>query len=167
MSSTHGITFRLPNDPLAPLDPTTKPSSVAVRRHRRELYHNAMAVKSALGRGDHGHLGSLMPEAEYIKISKGAQRYITPTEPAIPDLSRESNMSKPRSTRKTCKASTKPRHYKTISNCCYSRQSPNCTSAASLDTGRAPNETIWYHHSPGPERQLEATRDTMGPGDTK
>lgn len=78
MSTTGPKTFILPHDPLTPLDSTTAPSPLAVRKLRFELCANAKSVSSTLGGGNHGHLGMILPQAEYIKISTGATAYTFP-----------------------------------------------------------------------------------------
>jgi hypothetical protein len=78
----------LPHDPLTALDPATQPTAATIRLLRQELYGNAIAVKSTLGGGKHGHLGMLMPQAEYTAISHGHTEYINPQEPAVPRYSK-------------------------------------------------------------------------------
>jgi hypothetical protein len=78
----------LPHDPLTALDQAAQPTAAAIRLLRQELYGNAIAVKSTLGGGKHGHLGMLMPQAEYTAISHGNTEYINPQEPAVPRYSK-------------------------------------------------------------------------------
>jgi hypothetical protein len=52
------------------------------------LYGNARAIRSTLGGGLHGHLGMLMPEEEYIKISHGAAKFPKLVLPMIPAYSK-------------------------------------------------------------------------------
>lgn len=92
MSTKQGITFRLPCDPLTKLDDTTKPTAVAVRLLCKEMYHNAMSVPSTLGGGRHGHLGMVMPEVEYMKISLNKTKYKIPTKPDIPSFNEKSEV---------------------------------------------------------------------------
>jgi hypothetical protein len=84
MSSTNP-TFRIPNDPLTPLDPMVKPTPETIRRLQKQLYDNAQAVNSDLGGGRHGHLGMLMPREEYIRISHNNEEYNLPEKPAPPN----------------------------------------------------------------------------------
>jgi hypothetical protein len=76
--------FVLPHDPLTPLDPHSKPTPRAIRLLRSELYANVTAIASELGGGEHGHLGMLMPAAEYIAISNGGVPYDIPVRPPMP-----------------------------------------------------------------------------------
>jgi hypothetical protein len=51
------------------------------------MYANAQSVESTLGGGDHGHLGLLMPTAEYVLISTDGEEYIEQNKPKVPRLS--------------------------------------------------------------------------------
>jgi len=82
MASTR--TFTLPHDPLTALEAIGEPSPRAIRILQTELYANASAIPSDLGGGDHGHLGMLMPNAEYILISTGGAAYGIPVRPQVP-----------------------------------------------------------------------------------
>jgi hypothetical protein len=77
-------TLVLPHDPLTPLGATTAPTAWTVRELRQELYANAQTVESSLGGGQHGHLGMLMPAAEYILVAHNATPYVLPEPPAAP-----------------------------------------------------------------------------------
>lgn len=77
-------TFTVPHDPLTPLDPQCKPSPAEIRQLRKELYDNAQAITTSLGGGQHGHLGLLMPAAEYANMA-GAAPYAIPAPPVAPD----------------------------------------------------------------------------------
>jgi hypothetical protein len=88
MASLHSTLPRLPHDPLTALDPDSTPTAAAVRNLRKELYGNARAVRSTLGGGLHGHLGMLMPEEEYIKISHAAAKFPKLVLPTIPTYSK-------------------------------------------------------------------------------
>jgi hypothetical protein len=76
--------FTLQHDPLTPLDPNTPPNAITIRLLSRELYANTQPITTTLGGGEHGHLGMLMPEADYILISNRAARYVPPNKPAVP-----------------------------------------------------------------------------------
>lgn len=79
-------TFVLPHDPLTPLAPDEEPTPAAVRLLRRELFANARAIPTDLGGGDHGHLGMVMPQVDYIAISTGAVPFTMPPKPAVPNF---------------------------------------------------------------------------------
>lgn len=57
-----------------PLDKLTqvegRPTPTDVQTLRKELYANAMAIHSNLGGGENGHLGLVMPAAEYLVRAK-------------------------------------------------------------------------------------------------
>lgn len=74
----------LPHDPLTPLDPETTLTAWTVRILRDELYANLQSVESTLGGGDHGHLGMIMPEQEYIQIATNGTPYVFPAQPEVP-----------------------------------------------------------------------------------
>ena len=59
----------------------TRPTPRAVRILRTEVYANLHSVSSNLGGGGHGHLGMMMPAAEYTVISIGNAAYIPPAGP--------------------------------------------------------------------------------------
>jgi hypothetical protein len=79
---------RLPHDPLTPFESDTTPTAAAVRRLQRELYGNARAVRSTLGGGLLGHLGMIMPEEEYVKMSPGNVKFPELKLPTIPTYSK-------------------------------------------------------------------------------
>jgi hypothetical protein len=83
MTSTGAKTYTLPHDPLTPLDPTMRPTAHTIRLLCRELYANAQSVESRLGGGEHGHLGMIMPDYEYILISNNGEAYEPPEMPAV------------------------------------------------------------------------------------
>jgi hypothetical protein len=74
--------LRLTHDPLTALDPHQAPSPAAVNRLRRELYANSRAIHKD-GGGAYGHLGIVMPVAEYTALTGAA--YVEPMYPDIPD----------------------------------------------------------------------------------
>ncbi|MGL5937053.1 MAG: hypothetical protein ACRCZI_15690, partial [Cetobacterium sp.] len=76
--------FALPHDPFTPLDPTSRPTPRTVCILRKELYANLCEVTSDLGGGNHGHLGMVMPAAEYALLSNGVA-YIHPEQPDLPN----------------------------------------------------------------------------------
>ena len=76
--------FKLPHDPLTPMDPTSRPTARTVRILRKQLFANLGSVTSELGGGGHGHLGMLMPPAAYQAISNGGVPYVPPVPPAQP-----------------------------------------------------------------------------------
>jgi hypothetical protein len=73
----------LPHDPLTKLSASLEPTAAAVRLLRRELYANARSVPTTLGGGQHGHLGLIMPVADYATMSNDP--YVLPAFPDIPD----------------------------------------------------------------------------------
>jgi hypothetical protein len=86
-SKSSSTTGHLPHDPLTELPADITPTAEAVRRLRQELYGNAIAVKTTLGGGKHGHLGMIMPEDEYIEISHGAKTFAN-IQPKVPTLNK-------------------------------------------------------------------------------
>jgi hypothetical protein len=84
-------TFKVPFDPLTPLDPNEEPTPAAIHKLIAEVYANAGAVRTDLGGGQQGHLGLVMPEAEYLALP-GAEPYEFPVQrPDIPDYSNAGN----------------------------------------------------------------------------
>jgi hypothetical protein len=80
------MSFALAHDPLTPLDPNVQPSAVAIRLLQRELYNNVRCIDAAAGGGMHGHLGMLMPEAEYVALAGAGNEYELPERPDVPDM---------------------------------------------------------------------------------
>jgi hypothetical protein len=83
--SIHTTTFKVPFDPLTPLDPNEEPLPAAIHKLIAEVYANAGAVRTNLGGGQQGHLGLVMPEEEYILLP-GAELYVFPEQ--LPDIPR-------------------------------------------------------------------------------
>ena len=79
----------LPNSPLTPLDPNSRPTVEAFRLLRSELYENAASVRSQYGGGQNGLLGMLMPAAEYETVAPGMPFELPADGPDIPDLEGE------------------------------------------------------------------------------
>jgi hypothetical protein len=83
MSTSTGLTtFTLKHDPLTPIE--GRPTPEAVRKLRQELYANVRGITTDLGRGQHGHLGLLMPAADYLALPGAAAYILPPTRPALP-----------------------------------------------------------------------------------
>jgi hypothetical protein len=83
------MSFTLPHAPLTPLDSTRSPTAEAVHNLREELYANAQSIHTELGGGQHGHLGLVMPEAEYLALA--GEAYSLPERPLIPRYSIAAN----------------------------------------------------------------------------
>jgi hypothetical protein len=77
--------FKLPHETLTPLDPNATPTPRSVRLLRKEVYANLLSVRSALGGGGHGHLGMVMPQAEYVAMAVGNAPYVHPIPPVPPN----------------------------------------------------------------------------------
>jgi hypothetical protein len=76
--------FNFPHQDLTPMESNTRPTPRAVRILRTEVYANLCSVSSNLGGGGHGHLGMVMPPAEYQGISIGGVAYVPP--PGAPQV---------------------------------------------------------------------------------
>jgi hypothetical protein len=83
MAPTKKGVFSLPHNPLTPLEDKA-PTAWTIDILKQELYVNVQSVQSQLGGGNHGHLGMLMPQAEYILISNGGEPYVQPEKPNVP-----------------------------------------------------------------------------------
>jgi hypothetical protein len=90
MTTSSKLSVTLPHDPLTALSAHEEPTPFAVRLLRREIFDNALAVESELGGGDHGHLGMVMPNVDYITVSTGGAAYAFPVKPAVPNYAGES-----------------------------------------------------------------------------
>jgi hypothetical protein len=88
MSTSTGLTtFTLKHAPLTPIE--GKPTPAAIRKLRQELYANVRGITTDLGGGQHGHLGLLMPDADYLALPGAAAYILPPTRPDIPSYAGE------------------------------------------------------------------------------
>ena len=62
-----------------------RPNAFHVRLLKKELCTNAMSVHSSLGGGRYGHLGLVLPNAEYVALPNAAA-FVIPNRPAVPAL---------------------------------------------------------------------------------
>jgi hypothetical protein len=74
------INFPFPHCELTLIDGHPNPQSL--KKLFSEVYNNAFAVKSQAGGGQFGHLGAVMPAAQYIALD-GTIVYVTPPDPGI------------------------------------------------------------------------------------
>jgi hypothetical protein len=74
------INFPFPHRELTLIDGRPNPQSL--KKLFSEVYDNAFAVKSQAGGGQFGHLGAVMPAAQYIALD-GTIAYVTPPDPGI------------------------------------------------------------------------------------
>src|SRR5210317_1987351 len=59
--------FPFPHPELMPIH--SKPTGPTVTKLLTQVFANAIAVPSTIGGGNHGHLGAIVPAAEYLTIS--------------------------------------------------------------------------------------------------
>jgi len=78
-------TFNLAHDPLTPLSTMVYPTPLDIRKLQRELYDNVRGIECQLGGNNHGHLGLLMADADYLAKLTGFQ-YVIPPRPGYPAL---------------------------------------------------------------------------------
>jgi hypothetical protein len=76
------ILERLTHNPLTPIDGGAEPTPKAARLLRFEVYTNAADIESNLGGGAHGHMGLVMPPAEYLAMA--GVPYVQPIAPPVP-----------------------------------------------------------------------------------
>jgi hypothetical protein len=94
MSTSSGLTtFTLKHDPLTPIE--GRPTPEGVRKLRQELYANVRGITTDLGGGQHGHLGLLMPDADYLALPGAAAYILPPTRADIPSYEKQ-EPTKPR-----------------------------------------------------------------------
>jgi hypothetical protein len=74
------INFPFPHCKLTLIDGHPNPQSL--KKLFSEVYDNAFAVKSQAAGGQFGHLGTIMPAAQYITLD-GTIVYVTPPDPGI------------------------------------------------------------------------------------
>jgi hypothetical protein len=76
------ILERLTHNPLIPIDGGAEPTPMTARLLRFEVYTNAADIESNLGGGAHGHMGLVMPPAEYLAMA--GVPYVPPMAPPVP-----------------------------------------------------------------------------------
>jgi hypothetical protein len=76
MVSTTDLTFPKPTLTVI----TAEPTHADLTRLKKEIFANALAVPSLLGGGGHGHLGLVMPAADYIALN-GTLAFMSPPVP--------------------------------------------------------------------------------------
>jgi hypothetical protein len=88
MLTAQNIVFKLPHNPLTPIDPIAQPTPTAIALLQSELYANCRSIKTLLGGGQHGHLGLIMPVALYNAMPNVgvANAYEFPDRPNLPDF---------------------------------------------------------------------------------
>ena len=73
------LTFE--KEAITPID--GRPTRYSINQLTRDIYQNAMSIASTEGGGAHGHLGIVMPDAEYQALTGVA--YVAPAHPgALP-----------------------------------------------------------------------------------
>ena len=73
-------TFTFPHTELTKIEGL--PTPITLTKLRSEIYDNAMSVPSTAGGGIYGHLGIVMPAAEYNALPN-AVAYVSPNHPGI------------------------------------------------------------------------------------
>ena len=85
MSSSGTSSLFVPHPELTKLTTGDIPNAAFVRVISRELYANAGSIPTTLGGGQHGHIGILMPVAEYATLAGPlAPPFVMPDRPAVP-----------------------------------------------------------------------------------
>ena len=78
MSSDSAPSFPFAHPTLTKID--GQPTAANVRKLKREVYANAISVKTPLGGGNHGYLGLVMPAAQYNAMP-GTNLFAVPVHP--------------------------------------------------------------------------------------
>lgn len=58
-----------------------QPTDEDLNQLQKECINAAASISTTNGGGQHGHVGMIMDEADYIKISHNAERFVIPTNP--------------------------------------------------------------------------------------
>ena len=80
MEKTIEVLF--PIEQLTPLPAGERPTAIHVRQLRKELIQCAMSVPTTLGGGAHGHLGLILPAAQYTALPGNPVAFQRPQQPA-------------------------------------------------------------------------------------
>ena len=75
------VTLKFPKEDLTPFPIKTTPNSDTVNTLIKEVYANAVAIPSPQGGGQHGHLGVVMPAADYLALGGGIVPWVDPVDP--------------------------------------------------------------------------------------
>ena len=78
-------TIKFPLVELTQLQAEQTPNAFEIRNLKKEIMGNARSISTALGGGNHGHLGLILPAAEYAAIAPGNQ-FVIPAHPQMPVL---------------------------------------------------------------------------------
>ena len=80
-------TFAVPHPELIKLEEGTVPNAAYLPSLKKQVYTNASTVPSSLGGGLHGHLGIVMPVADYAALVPHAPAFVNGMLPNSPSVS--------------------------------------------------------------------------------
>jgi hypothetical protein len=109
--SVAAIPINLPHSPLTKI--TGKPSHGVVIQLHKELWKNAMSIRSAHGGGQCSHLGMIMPPAKHNAMS-GTQPWVDPPHPGALQLPANATQCQIATAANTCNCNAK--HWNTWIN---------------------------------------------------
>ena len=75
------VTIKFPKEELTPFPIESTPTSNTVNTLIKEIYSNAVSIPSPQGGGQHGHLGIVMPAADYLGLGGGVVPWVNPVDP--------------------------------------------------------------------------------------
>jgi len=84
--TTPQVELLFPKEKLTPLPTDRIPTPIEVRQFKRELVQNARAIPSALGGGNHGHLGLVLTAADYATAAGAGNAFALPNHPVVPGM---------------------------------------------------------------------------------
>ena len=79
MTIKHDIQANLKDAVLTKIE--GQPRTETLNRLVREISEILVDIETTNGGGEHGHLGMIMSDTEYVQISKGGEKWIVPTNP--------------------------------------------------------------------------------------
>ena len=77
------LIINFPREKLTPFPPDQPPNAAMVNMLKRELFANAAAIPCPAGGGNHGHLGLVMPVADYAALGGGVVPWVDPADPGV------------------------------------------------------------------------------------
>jgi hypothetical protein len=84
MSAITKLLHVLPHMELDKIAVNAQPTAHEVRHLQQQVFSNSISVASEHGGGDHGHLGTVMEDAEYLTVSTGGVAWAAPGDPVFP-----------------------------------------------------------------------------------
>jgi hypothetical protein len=91
MSTITKLLHVLPHMELDKIAVNAQPTALEVRSLQQQVFSNSISVASTAGGGGHGHLGTVMGDAEYLTVSVGNVAWAAPPAAVFPVFAADAN----------------------------------------------------------------------------